>query len=311
MHAHHFTTALSLALLLGGASIASAQEDYRGKRRREISAEATLEDLKRAALEDDELARELGLLDDEKAAEEIDPLAPRSGLTRFASMIVGQYPARVPPGGNGELRLIVALRGSHVIQDRAFVDPRIPEAQGKLQFNGAWELSEPRPGKVHDAFRGVPVYDDTLTVKIPFSVAADAKHGKHKVSLRPLFEISHASTRAVVGRYFGAAIGEIDVGNMPRVKRRPRPSEGDGGDAGAAPVRDEPDQPTVADSADLASASRSRSPTYAEPAQRDSDPGARPYSDPMAPAETDLTMLMFIGGVVVVGLLVLLVAKRR
>lgn len=174
-----------------------------------------------------------------------DPNAPRRGLERYASVNVGHVPRRVAPGASGELQLIVALRGEHVLQENPELLLLYGRNQGVLTL-GEWRLEPAGPGRLYEEWEGQNVYDNTATIVIPFQVDPEAEYGKYPVSFSPTFPITHARSQKLMGMFAGSASGTVKVGPPLPVVKIPDMTEPETAPAAALTATDLSAKPTEA-----------------------------------------------------------------
>ena len=149
----------------------------------------------------------------------------------FFDAAVMVRPPRLAPGETGDLYVHVTLRGPAVVLPGARIEARYKKAQGPLAL-GSQELKPARPGTRKTRFKGKPVWDDSLTFKIPVTVRSDAKHGETPFEGTVMLEITHGDTGDMIGRFQAVAPGRIEIG---RPFPRPVPQVGGRAAAGSSP----------------------------------------------------------------------------
>ena len=137
----------------------------------------------------------------------LDEMARHGGGFFEASVMV--RPPRLAPGESGELYVYVTLRGFAVVVPGARVEAEYKKVQGPLVL-GSDDLMPAKPGTRKTRFKGKPVYDDSLTFKIPITVSPDAKHGPAQFEGSVLLEITHGDTGDVLGRFRAVAPGRVE-----------------------------------------------------------------------------------------------------
>ena len=125
----------------------------------------------------------------------------------------------------------MTLRGPAVVLPGARIEAKYKTAQGPLVL-GSQELRPAQPGTRKTRFKGKPVWDDSLTFKIPVTVSSDAKHGQTPFEGTVLLEITHGDTGDLIGRFQAVAPGRIEIG---RPFPRPVPQVGGKATAGSSP----------------------------------------------------------------------------
>ena len=143
-----------------------------------------------------------------------DEMARHGGGFFEASVMV--RPPRLAPGESGELYVYVTLRGFAVVVPGARVEAEYKKVQGPLVL-GSDDLMPAKPGTRKTRFKGKPVYDDSLTFKIPITISPDAKHGTAQFEGSVLLEVTHGDTGDVLGRFRAVAPGRVEIGRpFPR-----------------------------------------------------------------------------------------------
>ncbi|MEE9125608.1 MAG: hypothetical protein V3U11_00560 [Planctomycetota bacterium] len=151
----------------------------------------------------------------------------------FFDATVMVRPPRLAPGETGDLYVHVTLRGPAVVLPGARIEARYKRAQGPLAL-GSQEPKPARLGARKTRFKGKPVWDDSLTFKIPVTVRSDAKHGETPFEGTVMLEITHGDTGDMIGRFQAVAPGRIEIG---RPFPRPVPQVGGRAAAGSSPIK--------------------------------------------------------------------------
>lgn len=235
------------------------------------------------------------------------------GLDRFMVPVTSIEPARIPPGGTGTLIIAFVMREGAVLATAADLELKYSPAQSPAQL-GTWTIDDPKPGTAEGAFRGKPVFENYAIVRIPLSVDAGAAHGKYPLSASVIAKLADPRLGANIGQFQGPATAQLVVG--PPLPTPPRPKAGAAGSGG--PI--------------LESTGRVELPAAGVPAADDGSPGAsdelvaRPAQGrDLRPAgsapegagesadygEDGDDSLLWIGGVVGLGLLVLAIGALR
>jgi hypothetical protein len=180
-----------------------------------------------------------------------DEMARRGGGYFDAAVMV--RPRRLAPGESGNLYVHVTLRGHAVVVPGATINLTYAKTQGSLTL-GSHELQPAKPGVRETRYKGKPVYDDSLTFKIPLGVDSNAKAGNAPFVGSVLLEVSDGRTGEMIGRFRAEAPGQVLVG---RPFPRPVPQVGPKG-AKASGVKAEAGSRKVPAAADASGTGGSR-----------------------------------------------------
>lgn len=147
------------------------------------------------------------------------------GLLAYAAPILMIKPSRIAPGQSGEIFVILALQGDAVIQPGDFLNFKYELLQGPITL-GSFQVDPAKPGKLSSVFKDRPVYDNTVTVRIPIVVGSQARHGDYPIGVGMEVEVSSGKTGASLGRFSEVGSVSVVVGRPePRPVPRVKPAE--------------------------------------------------------------------------------------
>jgi hypothetical protein len=247
----------------------------------------------------------------EEVKQPFDPNAPRAGLERQVGMVVSFRSRRIPPGGSGEMQVVLALRGDSVMTPDGVFEPRLPERIGKVRF-GSWRRSEAGPATLAPAFDGQPIWDNTMVLTVDVDVDADAGHGPAAVYFMLEAQLFDAEQGNSKGVYRGQVRGQLEIGDplpVPDV----RPVAAATGRAGAAPRAGGSEIPATPAAEPREAASAALQGRRNEGRSPASEPTAAPpgAGSPEAPADDGALLLPLVGaGVILAGVLFLALRRR-
>ncbi len=140
------------------------------------------------------------------------PAAPAIRSPRgFAHFVTTSQPKRIPPGGSGNLVIIMVLEGDAVLTSPA------PVTFDFLPEQGPFRLGQPvlRPASLAalaPGFQGREVYDNTATIDVPITVMQNQILGKHHVSIGLTFELHQGRTATSLGQFQDRVGQELEIG---------------------------------------------------------------------------------------------------
>lgn len=308
-----------LPCLLLLSAIGLAQSGSEGEEAERIRA-------KRAALQEaGDLKEEEGKGTPDDALSELTPeqrlnASMRHGAGNFCTFIATPKPSRLMPGQSGVVVVTAVLRSRAVLQAPAPVELTSTPNQGLVTLAGQPQFRPAEPGRIESAYRGKPVYDNYAIFEVPVTMSAQAQLGqKQVVSLELKFDLFDGSTAQSIGRFLDRCSTEIEVGRAadPAVNASNRARQGLGqqrptggaavtdgsADAELAEARPAPKSTVVVAAPNLVLPDQQQ-PSASAPASPSSD--APPVDE-----EPLLPMPLWIAGGALVGLLALLLLRRR
>jgi hypothetical protein len=157
------------------------------------------------------------------------PVVPvvREELARFLAPTVAFRPARVAPGASGQCHIVLVLQHSAVVEIERRFELSYARQQGSVTL-GECQRRPAGPGRHSTKFVGLPVYDDTINVVVPLSVADDAPHGMHLLEFELLAVVTDGVSGITHDAMKMAFGGRLEVGAplpMPKVRGPGAPSK--------------------------------------------------------------------------------------
>lgn len=237
----------------------------------------------------------------------------RSDLPRYCDLMGAVRPSPVAPGTTGTLNIIAILKGDGVITDTSSVSLDYPRQQGKFTL-GEPIWPAPHPGQLAKAFLGRPVFEDTLVVSIPITVAADTSYNTHAVHVNVSAVLTQGSNGGVIGELKTQVNASVLVGPASPLLAVPGGARdanaastpraaGDSGKVGAT-------NEVVRPKTDGAAVQGQLLPPTANPPEPRREP--TPASDAPPPAEGGQSLMLMVGGgFAVLVLLVVLLARKK
>lgn len=306
---------LLLALLCLGTGLLAQNEEEEGRaelRRKERASGAAEKaengdgdkEAERAKMSQEEWER---LTPEERLARSVT-----HGAARYCRFTAAVRPAKLMPGQSGVLLISAILQGQAVLPSPAPLEYIGRPQQGWVTL-GSLTMHPARTGRLAQAYLGRPVYDNTATLEVPISMAADAEIGKKQgltVDLR--FDLYDGNSAQAIGRFIDRASVEIEVGEAldpPVLGGMPKPRT-DG----------EPVAPAVPDTAAPGTTPAAHPiqanavvPEAPAPKAADTAPVAAPDSPtaPPAAAEEGLPVMLLVGGGALLLAIVLMLARRK
>jgi hypothetical protein len=238
----------------------------------------------------------------------------RTDLVRFCDFIGSARPSPIPPGATGTFNVIAILKGDGVISDATSVTLDYQRKQGPLILGEPiWPAA--KPGKLAAGFLGRPVFEDTMVVSIPVTVAPGTAFGNHAVLANVTANLTQGSNGVVIGEIKAMVNAAVNVGpasvllNVP--DRAASPEKAAAGNQATTGKHGEPTAGEVGKPAPTAQPT-GQALTPAEPAGQGHDDPTPTPEGPRAPEKEGPSLLLLVGGGFAVLLLaVLLLAKKK
>lgn len=244
------------------------------------------------------------------------------GARGYCRIETSVRPVRLLPGQTGRAFVTLMFEGDAVMSATSTVDVQ-PLAQPSPLAFGAPVLSPPEPGKLAQAFLGQPVYDNWLVLEMPVTMAEGLPVGsKQNAALTLGFDLASGRTGQPIGRFSERANFVVEVGLVrdPAVARTST-QEAPGG---VAPRMDPgtPERQPKDNTATSAVGEQGKQPggTFAPQVQPTLPPvsdsgdstGAQSEGGLGSPAPgSQSTVLIFVGGAVLLLIVVMALMRRR
>lgn len=179
-----------------------------------------------------------------------------AAVGNFAFAQLAMRPRRLAPGESGTLAVVLVLNNPAVVTaDTPVLLEYEPEQHGV--HLGAFTVQPAKPGTLPSKYKGVPVWDNTVTIDVPISVAGDAAPGDKLIQVRLKTALTSGTAAQSLGELVLPVSGTLKIGSpLPKPVAVERESAGSaatsrsgGATATSAPVAaNKPPEP-VADSA--------------------------------------------------------------
>ncbi|HEX5051080.1 MAG TPA: hypothetical protein VFZ65_04860 [Planctomycetota bacterium] len=240
------------------------------------------------------------------------------GASAYCKFMAAVKPAKLMPGQTGVVVVSAILLGSAVLPAPAPMEMVAAPQQGLLSL-GRMTVLPPDAGKLAKAYIGRPVYDNYAVLEVPITVSPEAEVGKKQVvSIDMRFDLYDGNSAQPVGRFFDRVTTEVEFGRVadPVVKGFQGASTPEVGvsaqiaaEPGAStskPARDEPPARVV----------QGADPTLPEPGKAAPEVATLPEPRPTPPLDAGdsalpLPLPLLVGGGALLGLIVLLLARRK
>lgn len=233
-------------------------------------------------------------------------------------------PRRLAPGESGTLFLTVTLAGVAVALPGPHIKLKLESANTPFRF-GTPQLEPATFGNQKGKYQGKLVYDDNMVFRVPITVAAVAKSPQH-VNLSGTLEmqLNDGSDGSAMGIFYTEIAGRVQVGKpMPKnnVSGGPRDTVGNRGagrttpetasNTGDGPEGTAPGTKTGATGAKAANGAEGRIRPADGAAGANTGESAANGGDLLEPQEGSNLMVWGFGGIIVVLLVLILVARRK
>lgn len=139
------------------------------------------------------------------------PVSAINSLSQYCSALVTTDPNPIAPGANGQLLVMLSMRGNAVVPPTGRVQLDYQATQDGVGL-GRWSIAPAPTGKMSPAWRGRPVYEDTTTISIPLSADAGLPLGSHAIELTLSADVYRGDDGAVIGRAQMPIRGMVVVG---------------------------------------------------------------------------------------------------
>jgi hypothetical protein len=253
---------------------------------------------------------------DDKRAPKPNPNARRRG-TAFCQFRVHSEPVKMMPGQSGKLLVTALLRGTAVLPASAPLVLALAQDQGMVTL-GTPTVLPARPGHLHAAFQGAPVYDNYAVMEVPVTISQEAAIGSTlPVRLQLDYELLNGDTAAPIGKFSDVAPAKIEVGVAldPAVKGGFTPIDPRAVEAPVAPARPAggiTDPTAGAAQPDAISGTGAQIADSSAPAPGPLPVSGAPAADvPSVEAEDELSLGLLLGGGGALLVIVLLLVMRR
>ncbi len=237
--------------------------------------------------------------------------ADKNYLLKYMGAVHSTKPFRLAPGETGTLLITLSLHENAVLIAGEKLVLTYVERQEPFAL-GAWTIQPPKPVTLYPNMAGKVVHEKYAILEVPVHVAADAKHGKHKVRIGIEAQVRDGRTGAAL------ALAKADIEPLIEVGRpvpTPVPIELPDGDVVEAPAGTSQPAARPTEGPQLGAPRTERTdPTgrFAEtPPQQ---PAERPVDAVGRPADavgTDNFLLYGLLGVVGIGILAVLLQQLR
>ncbi len=153
-----------------------------------------------------------------------------TALANYAFAQVTTRPRRLAAGESGVLSVVLVLHNPAVVTADSAVLLEYDPKQNGLEL-GSFSVLPAKPGTLPTKFKGMPVWDNTVTLEVPITVGSETPSGDKILNLRLKTPLTHGSVGQLLGDLLLPITGHVKVGSpLPR----PVPIERAGGEAGAA-----------------------------------------------------------------------------
>lgn len=150
-----------------------------------------------------------GKLMDAKAA------AAAANMPRHARgmchMVSAIHPNRIAPGTTGTGIVTMILEGDAVLTAPAPVQFQYVETQGPVTLAAA-AFRPAKKARIAQAFAGREAYDNYAIFEVPLTVAAGTPHGRQQVNMVLTFDLHHAQSGALLGKFSDSVTIDVEVG---------------------------------------------------------------------------------------------------
>jgi len=267
-------------------------------------------------------AGEAGSTDGKEGKEKTEPTGPPAPRSAHGQChLVGSVqPKRVLPGSSGTLVVVMVMESDAVLVAPPPVTFQIPPDQGPVHL-GQPQFHEAKTASTALApgFQGRAVYEDTAIFEVPFTVAGDTKFGKYPVGVCLEFDLNLGRTAQLIGRFVDHTSIEVEVGiPVQAVAAMPTGAKGQapGQPAGTDQTRDGTGStPAVPKSGSHGGNGPIQGNIAAAPvAELPSPPTSAPEpqdSHPIGSQDGNMLGLIAAGGVLVLVLLAIVLARKR
>jgi len=148
------------------------------------------------------------LMDAKAAAEAANMPRHARGMCHMVSAI---HPNRIAPGTTGTGIVTMILEGDAVLTAPAPVQFQYVENQGPVTLAAA-AFRPAKKARIAQAFAGREAYDNYAIFEVPLTVAAGTPHGRQQVNMVLTFDLHHAQSGALLGKFSDSVTIDIEVG---------------------------------------------------------------------------------------------------
>jgi hypothetical protein len=129
----------------------------------------------------------------------------------YVAPLAALRPRRVAPGETAAIEIVLALQAEAVLLPESRFQVAYESQQGAVTL-GAWTRTPPQAGTLHRRFRGLPVYDNTVQLQIPITVAPGTAFGRHEAQVEVRAQLHSGETGAPLLEYRSPIPCMIEVG---------------------------------------------------------------------------------------------------
>ena len=148
------------------------------------------------------------LMDAKAAAEAANMPRHARGMCHMVSAI---HPNRIAPGTTGTGIVTMILEGDAVLTAPAPVQFQYVETQGPVTLAAA-AFRPAKKARIAQAFAGREAYDNYAIFEVPLTVAAGTPHGRQQVNMVLTFDLHHAQSGALLGKFSDSVTIDVEVG---------------------------------------------------------------------------------------------------
>lgn len=148
------------------------------------------------------------LLDPKAAAEAANMPRHARGMCHMVSAI---HPNRIAPGTTGTGIVTMILEGDAVLTAPAPVQFTYAEVQGPVTLAAA-AFRPAKKARIAQAFAGREAYDNYAIFEVPITVAPGTPHGRQQANLNLTFDLHHAQSGALLGKFTDNVTIDVEVG---------------------------------------------------------------------------------------------------
>ena len=258
--------------------------------------------------------------DRQMTPEELLESRKRRGSRGQCRFVATMRPPKLLPGQSGTLIVTAILQGKSVMQAPSPVEmtPRVSPGFATL---GALSARPAPMGTIHQGYLGRPVYENTAIFEVPVSVSSSVKLGETvPVAIDLEFDIYDGDSTRVVGRFIERVQTTFSVAQHvdPPVAPAAAAAESVEDDAPAqssardgSPVPAAPSSVASGSPDILTGAAATPAPEPEAKQQVAGDDGQDEPPMPVAPAAGSSSYLLYLGGGILLMVVLLSVARKR
>lgn len=202
MRLPHLALALSLLAPVAAAQIKNVPQPI------EPGGEVHAEGSEQGSADEPSKTVDGKLLDAKAAAEAANMPRHARGMCHMVSAI---HPNRIAPGTTGTGIVTMILEGDAVLTSPAPVQFTFAERQGPVTL-AVGTFRPAKKARIAQAFAGREAYDNYAIFEVPLTVAAGTPHGRHQANLNLTFDLHHAQSGALLGKFTDNVTIDVEVG---------------------------------------------------------------------------------------------------